>query len=594
MLPRPPLWRLPLPLPLWNLLLRPLTRAPPTPRRPSGRARSGSASTRYSTYSPEAARVRTNPREFTPRLDADGNPVPKAERRPKKKVACMIGYCGTGYNGMQIQNPNPDVKTIEGDLFKAFVAAGAISRDNADDLKKNGFMRAARTDKGVHAAGNVVLAKLIVEDDDIVAKINAALPAQIRVWGIERTNKLFDCRKMCLLRVYEYLLPTYSLLPPKPKTVLAQLLAEARRAHPGVLREDEEGEQWWRQMREYLGENGVTEDDLVEMQRILEGGRTSLDQDGRVTLSKPVAAPAAAGSEATGSEAAGSETAAAADATAAAGSETAAAADATTDAATSASTALYDSLGNITPAGSLVKRIKSLETQRRRQYAVSPSRLELFRDAMRRYEGLHNFHNFTLGKSFKDPSARRFMKHTTVSDPFVIEGTEWVSIKIHGQLFMLHQIRKMIAMAVLVVRTGCPLDRISEAFGPTKINIPKAPALGLLLEAPVYESYNQLLEKYGYNHIDFSKYQAEMDAFKMKYIYDKIYAEEVKENVFYGFFAFIDTFRGNGDTKEGRHIFDFLGPVFESESLKERPAAAAAAATEAAEAAEAQPQDNID
>lgn len=574
MLPRPPLW--PLPLNLWSLPLRPLTRAPPTRPRPSGPARSGSASTRYSTYSPEAARARTNPREFTPRLDADGNPVPKAERRPKKKVACMIGYCGTGYNGMQIQNPNPDVKTIEGDLFKAFVAAGAISRDNADDLKKNGFMRAARTDKGVHAAGNVVLAKLIIEDADIVAKINAALPEQIRVWGIERTNKLFDCRKMCLLRVYEYLLPTYSLLPPKPKTVLAQLLAEARKAHPGVLREDEEGEEWWRQMRDFLAENEVTEEDLAEMQRILEGGKASLDQDGRVTVAAaPVAADATTGSETAATEIAAAETAAA---------ETAAA-----ETAAAASVALYDSLGNITPAGRLVKRIKSLETQRRRQYAVSTPRLELFRDAMRRYEGLHNFHNFTLGKSFKDPSARRFMKHTTVSDPFVIEGTEWVSIKIHGQLFMLHQIRKMIAMAVLVVRTGCPLDRISDAFGQTKINIPKAPALGLLLEAPVYESYNQLLEKYGYNHIDFSKYQAEMDAFKMKYIYDKIYAEEVKENVFYGFFAFIDTFRGNGDTKEGRHIFDFLGPVFESESLKERPAT-----DTASDAAEAQPQDNID
>lgn len=59
----------------------------------------------------------------------------------------MIGYCGTGYNGMQIQN-NLDVKTIEGDLFQAFVKAGAISPENADDLKKNGFMRAARTDKG--------------------------------------------------------------------------------------------------------------------------------------------------------------------------------------------------------------------------------------------------------------------------------------------------------------------------------------------------------------------------------------------------------------------------------------------------------------
>jgi hypothetical protein len=31
---------------------------------------------------------------------------------------------------------NPGAKTIEGDLFQAMIAAGAVSRDNADDPKK--------------------------------------------------------------------------------------------------------------------------------------------------------------------------------------------------------------------------------------------------------------------------------------------------------------------------------------------------------------------------------------------------------------------------------------------------------------------------
>ena len=48
---------------------------------------------------------------------------------------------------------------------------------------------------------------------------------------------------------------------------------------------------------------------------------------------------------------------------------------------------------------------------------------------MKQYEGTHNFHNFTVGKPFKDTSANRFMIKTIVSDPFVIEGTEWISIK---------------------------------------------------------------------------------------------------------------------------------------------------------------------
>lgn len=47
--------------------------------------------------------------------------------------------------------------------------------------------RAARTDAGVHAAGNVVSIKAIVEIpgvDDLVRSLNEALPPQIRVWSV--------------------------------------------------------------------------------------------------------------------------------------------------------------------------------------------------------------------------------------------------------------------------------------------------------------------------------------------------------------------------------------------------------------------------
>jgi len=46
--------------------------------------------------------------------------------------------------------------------------------------------RAARTDAGVHAAGNLVSMKLITAIpgvDDFVARINEELPPEIRVWG---------------------------------------------------------------------------------------------------------------------------------------------------------------------------------------------------------------------------------------------------------------------------------------------------------------------------------------------------------------------------------------------------------------------------
>ncbi|ODQ67208.1 pseudouridine synthase [Nadsonia fulvescens var. elongata DSM 6958] len=498
----------------------------------------------------------------------------------------MIGYCGTGYHGMQV---NPPQKTIEGDLFEAFVKAGCVSKDNAVDQKKVSFMRAARTDKGVHAAGNVVSLKLIVEDDKVVERINSHLPETIRVWGINRTNKSFECRKMCDSRVYEYLIPSYSFLPPSPSSHLSERIKLASEEHPGVTRADPEGAQFWETYYAAVKEAGFNEEDVIKA--FEEATKAEVEANLKAKAKKAAeAAEATAAANAWAAETAAIRAAAAAQ-TPAAIRAAAEAAEAAKTLATDASVAEapvaeasvvdapvqlpivevlvvqppsiealvetvvedksadQESISN-RPVSSL-KQIKIIGNKIRREYRISPERLELLREAFCVYEGSHNFHNFTIGKDFRDPSALRHMKSLTVSEPFLIEGTEWLSIKIHGQSFMLHQIRKMVAMVALVIRAGCPLERINEAFNQTRINIPKAPSLGLLLEQPVYKGYNSKLETFGYTPVDFEAWKDQIQAFKMKHIYDKIYYEEAKENVFHGFFAFIDSF--NGDP-----IFDFI------------------------------------
>ena len=52
---------------------------------------------------------------------------------PKKKVALVMGYKGTNYQGMQT---NPNAKSIESILFKAFYEAKYVSEDNAKDQTK--------------------------------------------------------------------------------------------------------------------------------------------------------------------------------------------------------------------------------------------------------------------------------------------------------------------------------------------------------------------------------------------------------------------------------------------------------------------------
>lgn len=53
---------------------------------------------------------------------------------------------------------------------------------------------------------------------------------------------------------------------------------------------------------------------------------------------------------------------------------------------------------------------------------------------------ISNFHNYTIGKPFNDRSVKRFMISIDVRDPTLYGDIEWISVKIHGQSFMLHQI----------------------------------------------------------------------------------------------------------------------------------------------------------
>ena len=77
---------------------------------------------------------------------------------------------------------NPGLPTIESELFAALHRAGIVSDANASDPRKYHFNRAARTDKGVHAAGQVVSMRVIMPPD-FCERLNAQLPPDIRVFG---------------------------------------------------------------------------------------------------------------------------------------------------------------------------------------------------------------------------------------------------------------------------------------------------------------------------------------------------------------------------------------------------------------------------
>lgn len=524
----------------------------------------------------------------------DAEELAAEERRPKKKVAVLLGYSGTGYKGMQLA---PDQKTIEGDLFKAFVDAGAISKANADDPKKSSFVRCARTDKGVHAAGNIISLKLIVEDENIVQKINEKLVPQIRIWGYVRTNNSFSSYQLVDSRIYEYLIPTHSFLPPHPKSYLGRKCrewAERKDDLAAWQKRQEEVQGYWEKVDEEVVKP-ILEEYPEEIREILQKAlwltaEQEANRQGDKEKAKPAAKQAdtkpqsmtnnaqsqihpdraylfpkeAQPATAASDQQTEGEVATATNGDVPANEEVVNDAqikdkvreEQPTDPAPSQpqrdlteeeKKAREERIARRNLINEGVKRLRAAYVQAKRQYRIPESRKQRLQDVLNLYLGTRNFWNFTVNKPYRDPSAKRVIKSFNVNfDPILIDGTEWLSLKVHGQSFMMHQIRKMVGMAALLVRCGCDPARITEAYGPANLSIPKAPALGLLLERPVFDSYNKRAKDNLQNDpVDFDQYKTEMDAFKQKFIYERMYEDEERENVFGNFFNHVDNFPSN-------------------------------------------------
>lgn len=134
----------------------------------------------------------------------------------------------------------------------------------------------------------------------------------------------------------------------------------------------------------------------------------------------------------------------------------------------------------------------------------SPRSLKSFQETMQRYEGSHPFHNFTIGIDHdippRDQAQRYITKATCDLETVMLPSTdglhsnhsEWVRIQVRGQSFMLHQIRKMISLAILTHNEVVPDDAIERSFcRRTLINIPPAPAVGLFLDCCHFGWYNE-------------------------------------------------------------------------------------------------------
>jgi tRNA pseudouridine38-40 synthase len=100
------------------------------------------------------------------------------------KTAFKVAYMGTTFYGFQRQ---PNLPTVEGELIRAFKRAGVI-----EDLEKSHYSIAGRTDRGVHALGNVITLKM--GSEATINQINYFLPSTIQIIGKAEVSDGFKPR----------------------------------------------------------------------------------------------------------------------------------------------------------------------------------------------------------------------------------------------------------------------------------------------------------------------------------------------------------------------------------------------------------------
>lgn len=114
------------------------------------------------------------------------------------RIALKVAYIGTDHHGFQIQ---PDVKTIEGEILRALRELNIINSRH-----KASYIAAGRTDKGVHALGQVIAFDTDNPDAALPRAINSRLPSTIWTWARAEVRPGFDPRRDALNREYRYIM----------------------------------------------------------------------------------------------------------------------------------------------------------------------------------------------------------------------------------------------------------------------------------------------------------------------------------------------------------------------------------------------------
>lgn len=389
----------------------------------------------------------------------------KKQRYKRRKIAIFFAYCGVGYQGMQ---KNPGAKTIEGDLEEALFHSGAVPEQDRGNPKQYDWARSARTDKGVSAVGQVVSGRFYIDPPGLVERLNSNLPGQIRIFGYKRVTASFNAKKFCDRRRYVYLIPVFALDPSSHRdreSVLASLgsgnelvkclqCSDRGRKVVGVMgkrtyqlglptnnesailnsevKDDTvvptcngdshnskiESVEEDKPKSESIEEGHINSESVKEAQDYVENrtSETIIETEGLIeneNIDSNLNAKSQNESEVMAEE------------------------------------------------GNLKGEEKLLEGS---GFCYGEKEKERFNRILKHYVGSHNFHNFTTRTKAEDPAACRYIIAFDANTVVNVEGIDFIKCEVVGQSFMLHQIRKMIGLAVAVMRNCAPESLIETAL----------------------------------------------------------------------------------------------------------------------------------
>lgn len=339
---------------------------------------------------------------------------------------------------------NPGAKTIEGDLEEALYLSGAVPETERNNPKRWDWARSARTDKGVSAVGQVVSGRFYVDPPDFVERLNSNLSEQIRIFGYKRVTASFNAKKFCDRRRYVYLIPVFALDPSAHRdreSVMASLGSgnEFVKCIECSERGRKVGFLFGKRSYELNGaisDSGIPSnngDAMLDSAVSVDMKVSSINGDGEN--------PNSEGRNETEVQNWGSDKILARNDSNELGSKS------------PNHTIVLE--GGVNVEGKLAKGSGFCYGEKER---------EMFNRILKYYEGTHNFHNFTTRTKAEDPSAQRFIVSFNANTTITVEGIEFVKCVVVGQSFMLHQIRKLIGLAVAIMRNCAPESLVEKAL----------------------------------------------------------------------------------------------------------------------------------